>query len=275
MMAASHVARLSVTSLQGAAPTTRHLVMLHGIFGRGRNWQPIARRVVDARPDYTCWLVDLRHHGDSEKAGAPDTLAGLASDVVHWMSEAAIEATATLGHSYGGKVALAIAAQRRDVSLQTWVIDSTPEVKTPGGSAWEMLRVVRSLPDHFSTRAEAVEGIVAGGFSTGVAQWMSTNLARTDDGFQWSLDFDVMERLLRDFFATDLWEVLERPAPGHDIHVLKATASSVITPEAVSRLEALSDGGAPVHLHQLEGGHWIHAESPDAVAALLTAHLPG
>lgn len=273
-MTVSGFARLAATSVSGASPPTRHLVMLHGIYGRGRNWQPIAKRIADQRPDYTCWLVDLRHHGDSEKAGASDTLDGLAGDVVQWMAETGIDAAATLGHSYGGKVALAVAARRRDIPLQTWVIDSTPEAKAPGGSAWEMLRVVRSLPDRFTTRAEAVEGIVAGGFATGVAQWMSTNLARTDDGFRWALDFGVMERLLVDFFATELWTVLEQPAPGHDIHVVKATESSVISPAAVARLEALARSGSQVHLHQLEGGHWIHAESPEAVAGLLLTHLP-
>lgn len=270
----SQTARLSVSHLGNATTATRHLLLLHGIYGRGRNWQPIARRVVEARPDYACWLVDLRHHGDSPRSGGPETVDGLAADVDQWLGDASIRPTATLGHSYGGKVVLALAARHRAQPLQTWVIDSTPEVKAPGGSAWEMLAVVRGLPATFETRAEAVEGIEAGGYPARVAQWMATNLERTDAGFRWSLDFDVMERLLRDFFAADLWDVLEHPADGHDLHVLKATASSVISPEAVARLEALAEAGGQVHLHLLEGGHWVHAESPDAVAALLLAHLP-
>lgn len=271
---ASRFARLASTSVEGTAPQGHHMIMLHGIYGRGRNWQAIAKRVVEARPDYTCWLLDLRHHGDSERAGEPDTLDGLAGDIEQWMADAGIEATATLGHSFGGKVALALAARCRATRLQTWVIDSTPEARAPDGSAWDMLRVVRHLPDHFASRAEAVDGVVRGGFSTGVAQWMSTNLERTDDGFRWTLDFDVMERLLRAFFGTDLWDVLEHPAPGHDIHILKATQSSVLSPEAVSRLERIETTSSQVHLHHLEGGHWIHAEAPDEVARLLLAHLP-
>ena len=39
---------------------------------------------------------------------------------------------------------------------------------------------------------DAVDGVMSGGYSSGVAQWMSTNLERTDDGFRWGLDFDVM-----------------------------------------------------------------------------------
>ena len=255
----------------GTDEATRALVMLHGIYGRGRNWQAIARAVVAARPHYACWLVDLPHHGDSPAGTHGDSVSGLASDVIDWMQAEAITPAAILGHSYGGKVALGIADQFRDRRLQVWVIDSTPEVKTPSGSAWTMLDLIRRLPHRFATRDEATQALVAGGYTLGVAQWMATNLVRTDEGFAWKLDFDAMERLLNDFFTTDMWHVVESPAPGHDIHFLKASESSAISSAAVTRIEAISTGR--VRLHHRDGGHWIHAESPQVVAELLIEHL--
>ena len=141
-----------------------------------------------------------------------------------------------------------------------------------------MLGIVRALPATFRSRQAAIAGIEAGGFSTGVAQWMSTNLVHDTDGFRWRLDFDVMERLLHEFFQTSLWHVLDPGAAGHDIHVLKATESSVISPAVVARLTELQEhpraGAARVYLHQREGGHWIHAESPEVVVDLLAEWLP-
>lgn len=141
-----------------------------------------------------------------------------------------------------------------------------------------MLGVVRNLPQTFRSRQEAIAGIEAGGFATEVAQWMSTNLVHDTEAFRWRLDFDVMEQLLHEFFRTSLWSVLDPGAGGHDIHVLKATQSSVISAEAVARMEALQaspqDGRARVHLHHREGGHWIHAESPGVVVDLLAEWLP-
>ena len=64
---------------------------------------------------------------------------------------------------------------------------------------------------------------------------MATNLVREGGGFVWTLDFDAMERLLRDFFVTDLWPVVESPAPEHDIHIVKASESSAISNAAVKR----------------------------------------
>ena len=121
------------------------------------------------------------------------------------MSANAITPAGVLGHSYGGKVALALAAHAQERPLQVWVIDSTPEVKAPSGSAWDMLRVVRSLPDRFASREEAQRALMANGYDLPVAQWMGTNLVRDGEAFRWQLDFDVMERLLLDFFRTDMW----------------------------------------------------------------------
>ena len=256
----------------GADNARRALVMLHGIYGRGRNWQTIARGVVSVRPEYACWLVDLPYHGDSAPARHGDTVRGLARDLLDWVAGAGLTVDTILGHSYGGKVALAAAEQLADDPLQIWVIDSTPEVKPPSGSAWDMLRVVRALPPRFTSRDEATQALVQAGYSLGVAQWMATNLERVEKGFVWRLDFEAMERLLRDFFDTDLWSVIESPATHHQIHVLKASESTALSANAVRRLESARSGH--VYLHERPGGHWIHAESPQVVTELLVSHLP-
>lgn len=255
------------------APSARTLVMLHGLYGRGRNWLGIARALVEQRPDYQCWLVDLPHHGESGPGAHGDTVRGIAEDVGDWLAAGGVAPDAILGHSYGGKVALALSPNAApDMPLQIWAIDSTPEAKPPSGSAWEMLRIVRALPARFGSRDQAVEAIVAGGFPVAVARWMATNLVRDGEAFVWRLDFDVMERLLHDFFTTDLWAVVEHPPAAHTIHILKASRSQAISPAAVARIAAVS--GDRVHLHERDGGHWIHAESPEVVTALVAEHLP-
>jgi len=264
---------VSATRIASPARATRTLVMLHGIYGRGRNWQAIAKSLVDARPEYACWLVDLPHHGDSGAGAHGNTVRGLAADVNGWLAAEGLAADAVLGHSFGGKVALAMAAAQPARAVEVWVIDSTPDAKPPSGSAWDMLRVIRSLPGRFASRDEAASALVAAGYAPAVGHWMSTNLRREGDEFVWRLDFGVMEELLRDFFATDLWPAIEHPAPGHHIHVLKASESSVLSAGAIERLEAAPR--AQVSLHHLQGGHWIHTESPAAVTALIARHLGG
>ncbi|MCC7042531.1 MAG: hypothetical protein IT183_01585, partial [Acidobacteria bacterium] len=66
--------------------------------------------------------------------------------------------------------------------------------------------------------------------------------------------------------------VVEHPATGHTVHFIKATESSVMSDDAVQRAqEAAPDR---VFVHHLEGGHWIHAEKPDAIVGLIAGVLP-
>jgi pimeloyl-ACP methyl ester carboxylesterase len=267
----------TIVAPDGASP--RHtLVLLHGIYGKGRNWAAIARGLIAARPDWAAALVDLRLHGASPAFTPPHTVAACAADVAALLDAGPgwpAPAGAVVGHSFGGKVALALLADGPPPHLgQVWVMDSTPAPGEPDGTAWRMLDLVRGLPQHVATRAEAVDGLVAGGIGADVAAWMASNLRRDGDGLAWALDWDAMEALLRDFFVRDLWPVVEAPPPGIDVHIVKATQSSRLSEDACARIEAAGRATGRVHLHRVEGGHWIHADNPEAITALLADALP-
>jgi esterase len=255
----------------GTADAPRSVVMLHGIYGRGRNWLNISRRLVERRRDYKCVLVDLPWHGDSAAGRHDQTVTGVARDLADWLDAQNIEPDAVLGHSFGGKVAMALATRPQDTPRQLWVIDSTPESGPLCGSAWRMLQSVRTLPDRFGSRDELIAALGGQGWAAPIAQWMATNLDRQDDGFVWRLDFDVMEQLLQSFAGSDLWPAVETAASDRTWHFVKATRSNVLSDSAVARLERL--GRARVEVHHLEGGHWIHAEQPHAMVDLLARHL--
>ncbi len=184
----------------------RWLLVLHGIFGAGRNWGSIARRLADTRPEWGSVLVDLRMHGQSRTGfSAPHTIAASAADVDRLVAELDLHAAAVLGHSFGGKVALTYVQHHGSELRQAWVVDSTLAPGQPQGTAWEMIEVARGLPPTFASRAEAVEGLMEAGYAQGVAQWMAINLEPAGGRYRWRLDFAAMEEMLRDFFRTDLW----------------------------------------------------------------------
>jgi len=255
----------------GAEPD-RWLLVLHGIFGKGRNWGSVIRRVIEARPEWGALLIDLRMHGDSRHFRPPHTVEASAEDVHRLVEHLNVDAGAMLGHSFGGKVALAYARENPGRLRQVWVIDSTPAIRVPSGAAWRMIEVVRELPDRFESRAEAVAALQEHGYPQGLAQWMAMNLEPRDGAVAWSLDWSAMEDLLTDFFRTELWEVVEHPPGAVEIHFAKATESDTLHDAAVERVERATGSGR-VHLHLLEGGHWINTDNPDAVVAMLAEHL--
>lgn len=252
----------------------RWIFVLHGIYGRGRNWASIARRLADTRPEWGSVLVDLRHHGESMGFEGPHTLEESAADLGRLAAELGVAPAAVLGHSFGGKVALRFARDAPAGLRQVWVIDSTPETREPSGSAWGMIRIIRGMPDRFASRAEFVDRLAEHGYAPPVGQWMAMNLEPTDDGFRWRIDFDVMEALLRDFFRTDLWSVVEDPPAGVEVHLVKAEESSVLTEDAAERIGAAGRGNGRAFLHRVAGGHWVNTENPEAVLGLLTEGLP-
>jgi esterase len=277
---------LHVTPVAAASThPNQGLLVLHGIYGRGRNWAAVLKRVVERKPAWGAWLVDLRLHGNSPAFAPPHTVAAAADDVVSLVEAGgavapgftrARDATAraVLGHSFGGKVALALAERLGGMLEQIWVIDSTPESREPDGSAWSMLGAVRALPSELASRAEAIAALEAQGVAGPVAAWMATNLRHDGGRFRWALDFDAIESLLRDFFATDYWHLVESPPPGLDLHFVKAEESSTLSPSACERIEAASQATGRVHLHRVSGGHWVNTDNPDAIVELLDRYLP-
>lgn len=260
---------------EGATPQ-RWLYVLHGIYGAGRNWASVIRRVVRARPEWGALLVDLRQHGGSQAFPPPHTVDAAAADLVDLAGHTGLVPDAVLGHSFGGKVALLFAGRGGAAAAalrQVWVIDSTPESRAPGGSAWTMLEVLRSLPDRFNSRDDLVAAMAEHGVDRPTAQWMATNLEHRDGALRWRFDMDAMEALLRSFFDTDAWNVVEDPPRDVVIHLVKAEQSSVLEGATLERAEAAARSGR-AHVHRVAGGHWVNAENPAAVEALLVRSLP-
>lgn len=285
---------------EGSHPD-RWMLVAAGIFGAGRNWASVARRFVKARPDWGCIAVDLRQHGDSMGFSPPHTLAACAGDLLALGDHLGLGIGAILGHSFGGKVALAFAdlagrSAAAPLLEAVWVVDSTPASREPGGSAWRMLEVLRGHPGPFPDRAAGVAAVESAGFPRPVALWMSTNLVRWSevdpgvarrwldrrgpgappeaDALVWRLDPDDMEALLRSFFDTELWSVVEHPSPGSRVNVIRARESTILDEAAVARIEAAGLATGAAHLYTVDGGHWVNADNPEALQRLLVAEMP-
>jgi pimeloyl-ACP methyl ester carboxylesterase len=229
--------------------------------------------LVQERREWGIVLPDLRMHGDSQGFPPPHTLQTAAADLAALARALGVSLDAVLGHSFGGKVALLYAASTPPGLQQVWVVDATPTAGPPSGSAWQMLQAVQAMPAEFSTREDAAAQLVRMGFTPPVAQWMTTNLERVDGRYRWRLDFVALENLLRDFFRTDVWNIVADPPAGVAAHFIKARDSAVLDTDAMSRLQLIA-ATRPVYVHTAQGGHWIHTDNPDAILKLLTRHLP-
>ena len=257
---------------EGAEPRA-WMYVLHGIYGAGRNWASVIRRIVRERPEWGALLVDLRQHGDSQGFTAPHTIQAAAADLDLLAADTGLRPEVVLGHSFGGKVALIHAATSDAPPRQVWVIDSTPEQREPDGSAWDMLQLLESLPRRFESRDQLIALMVERGQPKMLAQWMATNIVSDNGDYRWRFDFDSIRDLLVSFFEADAWGVVESPPDGTEIHLVKAEDSRVLAGAALERAEAAARGPR-TFLHKVGGGHWVNAENPDGVESLLVQMLP-
>lgn len=260
------------SSLVHEGAPAQMLYVLHGVFGSGRNWASVIRRFVRARPDWGGRLVDLRQHGGSQGFPPPHDLAAAARDLAELAAAQHEAPAAILGHSFGGKVALMYGREHGAALRRLWIIDSTPDARVPDGSAWHMLHLLKRLPADFASRDEVIALLQENEVPLPTAQWMATNLEQTDGRYRWRFDLDALEALLRDFFDQDMWDVLENPPGDAHIHLVKAKESSVLSAAAAQRITELASNGRVV-LHLVEGGHWVNADNPEALLALLTRHM--
>ena len=106
------------------------VVFLHGVFGQGRNWTTIAKALSgQARVS----LVDLPNHGRSpwtDHFSYPE-MANQVADLLQ--TEAGGEPYAVVGHSMGGKVAMAVALLHPELVQRLCVVDVSPVPRRVSG----------------------------------------------------------------------------------------------------------------------------------------------
>ncbi|MDH3537807.1 MAG: alpha/beta fold hydrolase, partial [Gammaproteobacteria bacterium] len=98
------------------------LVVLHGLFGSGRNWQSHTRQFASR-----CQVinVDLRNHGQSFHADEMNYPI-MADDVAQLLQRLELADCNLLGHSMGGKVAMTLAVNYPALVSRLIVADIAP-----------------------------------------------------------------------------------------------------------------------------------------------------
>ena len=263
----------AIVEADGAKPT-KSLLFLHGILGSGANWRTFARQFVAVRPAWRAVLVDLRKHGASQEFEPPHTLRACVDDLLALERETG-PVHGALGHSFGGKVALEYAFARKDLEI-AWVIDSAPGARPDRRGSETTVRIVKmleTLPERFPTRDAFVDYVQAQGNERSIAMWLAMNVrpARDGDGYAMRVDVPALRALLDDYFARDVWPVLEDPARTTKVHLVAGGRSHVLDTAERARAQRIANGSPDrTWLHVLPGaGHWVHVDAPVELLELI------
>ena len=272
----------------GGETARRHAaIFLHGILGSGTNLRAVAKRFVGECPGWHAHLLDLRGHGRSPKGTRDPSIEAAARDVELFDSWARPDLI--VGHSFGGKVALEMVQlgidrhmTRDESSLvpfgHVMTLDSNPGAREPlvgGDSALGVLDTIDALPETFPTKAAFIRS-VGERHGHALAQWLAMSTEPTSlGGVRFALDRGEMRALLHDYFARDLWSVVEAPPEGVHLHLVIADRSISYSPDDRARAAAIAAREPRVTVDVLPADHWVHVDDPDGVQRVLVERVGG
>lgn len=250
---------LAVTEA-GAGPP---VLLLHGLFGAGQNWGAIRGALA---PRFRVLTPDLRNHGASPRAAGMD-FAAMAGDVAATMDAAGIPRAAVLGHSMGGKVAMALALAHPRRVARLVVADIAPVRYPPALRSY--VAAMQAVPLRPGlTRREADAALAATIPEAGIRAFLLQSLRLETDPPTWRLGLAEIAAAMPviEDFSSPPGARFEGP-----VLVMAGERSGYIRPEHHDAFRALFP--AVRFATVPAAGHWVHAENPKGFLALLEPFL--
>ncbi|GAA1572884.1 alpha/beta fold hydrolase [Kribbella hippodromi] len=241
------------------------VVVMHGLFGSGRNWMTAARRLADRHRVYA---FDLRNHGGSPHVPTM-SYPEMADDVRETIESLGTGPVALVGHSMGGKTAMYTALRYPAVVERLIVVDAAPITYPP--AFVEYARAMRAADLSSVTRRADVDAQLVEAVPTpGTRAFLLQNLIMDADGARWRPNLPVIEAALP---AISGW-----PSEAAGLTYAEPTLfiyggkSDYVQPVHRATIAEYFPNVAYVEVP--EAGHWVHAERLDDFLAALRPFLP-
>jgi len=242
------------------------LLILHGLFGSGRNWSSLAQRLAAV---HQVFALDARNHGASPWADSM-SYADMTEDLQALQGARGLGRAAVIGHSMGGKAAMLLALHHAEAVERLVVVDVAPIAYQPALAAY--VRAMRAVDLAEVSRRAEVDAQLAGAVTSPAERaFLLQNLVLEGGRARWRLNLPVLERFMPDISG------FPEPAAGVSFAgpalFVAGERSNYVRPEHRPAIERLFPNSRIARVP--EAGHWLHAERPDAFLALVTPFLAG
>ena len=234
------------------------LLILHGLFGSGKNWSTLARRFAER---FEVFTLDLRNHGHSFHADAMNYDV-MAEDVVRLVESLGLNACSMLGHSMGGKVAMTFARKHPEQLSRLLVADIAPVAYRHEYD--DLIEPILALDlSAYASRIEIDHALRPNIPEDQLRAFLLHNLARQPDGWAWRVNWSAIQDNMNELVGFDA--LPEEWSTDLPTLFLRGANSGYVGETEVEVIERHFNRARVV---TIEGaGHWLHAEKPDAFYA--------
>jgi esterase len=242
--------------------TGEDLIILHGLFGSGDNWQTHAKYLSQW---FKVTLIDQRNHGHSPHSEEMN-YSVMSEDLNDTIDSLGIQRAYILGHSMGGKTAMHFAQSYPEKVIQLMVIDMGIKAYPPHhGPIFDAINAVDI--DHCTSRKEAETRIAPfiPDFST--QQFILKNMYWKEEGkLAWRFNAMVLEQYIGNILSA----LPQIPVPvdalflagGKSNYVLETDHSSILNLFPKATFQTIE-----------KAGHWVHAEAPQEFLQLILSYM--
>lgn len=241
------------------------LLILHGLFGSGRNWQTIARHLAD---HYRVLTVDLRNHGDSHWTPTM-SIVEMAKDLQALLDSLRVTEAIVVGHSLGGKAAMWFALTMPDRVAKLVVIDIAPV-----GYQHSFMSYVEAMQAvdlrGLRRRAEVEQALAPAVDDPALRKFLAQNAINAVDGLRWRVNLAAIAASMGDILSFPNLDDREYPGPAL---FMSGETSDYVGPEHVG---VISEHFPNAEFAVIAGaGHRVHADQPGAFLDRLHDFLEG
>ena len=239
------------------------VVLLHGLFGAARNFGAVQRAIA---PRFRVVALDMRNHGDSPHA--PDMrYSTQAADVRETLLSLGVEKAAVIGHSMGGKAAMAMALRWPDQVGRLMVADIAPVAYQHGNEA--IARAMAAIPLTPSLARQNADAALAHAVGRpDIRAFLLQNL-RFGQTPHWRIGLAEIAAAISDLEG---WIDLPGSYAGPTVFVTGANSDYVL-PEHRPIIRSRFPNARFVAVKN--AGHWVHADNPAGFLSMVEAFLHG
>ena len=244
---------ISGQAAAGQAP----VVLLHGLFGSYENLGVIERSLSE---QYQVINIDVRNHGRSDHSDEMNYQL-MADDLAQTLDSLNVATAILLGHSMGGKLAMAFALAQPQRVSKLILADIAP-VAYPArhSSIFAGLNAVDL--NTIDSRNDADTQLAQHISEVGVRQFLLKSLVKHNDKFSWRFNLAALQANYQQLIGAPLLNGCYNGA----VLFIKGGNSDYILPEHKAQIMQLFP---QAQAKVIQGtGHWLHAEKPTVFTKL-------